>query len=635
MITHRPMQKGGDDVRRLYVDKSTGTFADQLVAFGLAVCVRDLLRRAYDRRNLDVVLHDEGGTYRLDLDAPLDDAAIERLSGPYMPAQVIRTVKNAAGLPADLPENFVVDYEEERERRNHFFQRMKALSPEGRKAWSRKQPHPEAEALRALAPHGHWDIFQFIITSNPQGHISYNKLMFRWWAVQNCLPDVVRLLRDLYSECPNDLARAETTWKELNKIHGWGIEPRLNVVQIYNPSRGKGQNRTKADRLVMDNVKDFWLQEWLKAVGFYSAAITKQLRNAKNRRITKDRKTYVLAPIELGLNEHERVFDIFAESMQAAETAVRSDIFASLRYTRALLQHAQKEEGQSVQARLLRLKRARNAVSGFAGAFYKDLGKVPTTMNMPFLGLPGWLQIESPQDIVEIQKVLREHEAIVRQFDESRGDDQRLLLAYRDFCSGEDLEAFFEFTVSYSGFIIGRRERNQYARQFSEENLGRLIMGTDRKLEPILNTPGFRNIAYAIRQSTVTAQFRKKQGDRRYDVRYGLGQQLARKAHYADDFIAELSDFMHRYNAENAQVMETRPGLYRRNLRTSDIEDIVRLIDEYGSRTVCNLLIAYGYARSSAERTEKDATLEDAPEITDMADMAAEDDESTGDDEDA
>ena len=118
------------------------------------------------------------------------------------------------------------------------------------------------------------------------------------------------------------------------------------------------------------------------------------------------------------------------------------------------------------------------------------------------------------------------------------------------------------------------------------------------RLTKILEAEGFQNIAYAIRQATVTAQYRKQQGDRRYDVRYGLGQQLARKAAYPNEFVAELADFLAKYNAENAQVMEQRRGPYRRSIRTSDIDEVVALIDEFGdSRLICNLLVAYGYAR--------------------------------------
>jgi hypothetical protein len=39
----------------------------------------------------------------------------------------------------------------------------------------------------------------------------------------------------------------------------------------------------------------------------------------------------------------------------------------------------------------------------------------------------------------------------------------------------------------------------------------------------------------------------------------------------------------------------------RRDLRTTDLEEVVRLVDTYGSEVVANLLIAYGYAREPRE----------------------------------
>ena len=136
-------------------------------------------------------------------------------------------------------------------------------------------------------------------------------------------------------------------------------------------------------------------------------------------------------------------------------------------------------------------------------------------------------------------------------------------------------------------------------------------MSVEPKLGPILEKKGFQNIANAIRQSTVMAQYWKSQGDRRYNVRYGLGQELNRKANYPADFIAALSDFMHKFNAENAQVMETRQGPYRKSLVKTDIDDIVALVDEYGSVLICNLLVAYGYARLPRASDSEEPTNED------------------------
>lgn len=138
--------------------------------------------------------------------------------------------------------------------------------------------------------------------------------------------------------------------------------------------------------------------------------------------------------------------------------------------------------------------------------------------------------------------------------------------------------------------------------------------------------PGFQSIAYAIRQSTVVAQYNRKQkNDRRYDVRYGLGQELARKSRYPHEFITALSDFLQRYNAENAQVMENRAGPYRKSIKTSDIDDIVALVDKFGSELICNLLIAYGYARTSKDK-EEPQILEQGAELPD-ADTGADDED--------
>ena len=95
----------------------------------------------------------------------------------------------------------------------------------------------------------------------------------------------------------------------------------------------------------------------------------------------------------------------------------------------------------------------------------------------------------------------------------------------------------------------------------------------------------------------------------RFDIRYGLGQDLMRKAQYADDFIEALSEFMQSYNDETMRVYERTKGSARRKLiTTQDIESVVKLIDVHGSKTVCNLLVAFGYARDPKERTDENQT---------------------------
>lgn len=601
----------------LFVVKSSQTFSDALVAYGLALVVRDVLARTGGRYAPSVRLSDAGSYYQIDCTPALDEARLATLPTPYLPAVMVRTAKNVAQIPADLPPQALVDYEHERDKRAAYFELRKALPQEAVEAQRKGELHPALEALYAQTPHSDWDVFRAL---NPAALTGYNKLMQQWWQIQDALPKVLMLLRDMFAQTPNDVAGALAAWKALDKEYGWGIKSGTTASQLYNPAQGKGQNRAKADKLHMDNIKDaFWLLEWLKAVAFYQAAMTKALQGSK------DRKTYVLAAMDIDLAESDEVMRNFKGRMMRAETSVRSDVLMSLRYTQTLLSYSQEQHAESFAARLFAVARPTRIVAGFYNAFYKNLGNSAATMNLAFIGLPAWVRVGNAQDVADALAVLEEHEAVARQFDESHSDDVNLLLSYRDFISASDLWPFFEFTTAYASYIISQRERARgRARQFTTTNLRRLFVNVEPKLRKILDTPGFKNIAYAIRQSTVTAQYRKQQGDRRYDVRYGLNQELARKANYPQDFIAALSEFLHKYNAENAQVMERRAGPYRKSIKTTDIEDIVVLVDEFGAPLVCQLLIAYGYAR-----TPREEQLPDAPDVEpdqgDVEDLAEED----------
>jgi hypothetical protein len=133
----------------------------------------------------------------------------------------------------------------------------------------------------------------------------------------------------------------------------------------------------------------------------------------------------------------------------------------------------------------------------------------------------------------------------------------------------------------------------------------------DKKYSDIMQNEGFRNIAYAIRHSTVSLQNAKKFKKPATDIRYGLGQQLARKAAYPDDFLAELGEFLHLYNAENAQLREKDRNPFRSNVRMEDMEEIVKLVDRFGSKVVCNMLVAFGYASETRSKDKSESVEEE------------------------
>jgi hypothetical protein len=578
------------DQSEFYVDKTSGTFADSLAAFGLASLVAEVLAAAGEPSR--VRIEDCGSYYLVACEPPVRQEWLDRYrAAPLILAPIVRTLKNAPTLPADLIPGAVVDYEQVRDARSLYWDAWNGLPPEARAAYRTGKDHA-ALAGMPPEPHQHWDVFRALNPANLRG---YNGLMSHWWENRRLAPEMIRIIFDMTTSSPNDIPSAQWVWKLLAKREDLPGSAEATAAQLYNPAQGKGQNRAKANSLRPDNVKEFWLLEWLKAAGFYDAAMTKVLKQSK------DRKSYVIAPRRLALQQHAAIMRRFRPTMAFSETASRSDVLFALRYIIALLEYSQAAEGRDLLAQLLGGMSARDLVAGFYVAFYKNLGNSTATMNLAFMNLPAWVRGDALEDVVGYLELLQEHERVIRSLDESHSDAYELLLRYRDFIGGNSLSAFFDFITGYAGFLIGQQERGKYAPQFSLVNLRRLLMSADPNLREILDPakhPGFQNIATAIRKSTVLAQYwSKKLNDRRYDVRYGLNQELARKARYPAEFITALSEFMHKYNAENSQVRYDRPGPQRKDITTSDIDDLVALVDAYGSELICNLLIAYGYAR--------------------------------------
>ncbi len=515
-----------------YIDKTSGTFSDTLVAFGWMRVLEEL----HERQGTPAQTHlrDDGAYFTITC-APIQPETLEH-----------------------LPDNPLC-----------FGAKNKAQNPEN----ALPEPHP------------HWDIFRAI---NPASLPGYNGVLTDWWTVRPAQTSVLQVLFDLFAVTPNPFESAVEAWKKLDKAQGWGIKALSTGQQLYNPDQGKGQNKSKSNGLSVGNLDNFWLVEWLKMVGFYEAGQTRLIQGVK------DRKSYVVAPRELTYSEHRDIFAAFASSMRVSVTSIKGDAMAALRYTEALLTYFAEPVRRVTLGKRGSLKK--RLVAGLHAVFYKDLGNAVATMNIAFIGLPGWIEVRAPDDIPTYQIIVQELVKLVT------------------------LEAFFRFTRAFPAYYMGMRERNKYVFALQESTVERIIIMTEPRYAEILEDEGFRNIAYAIRQSTVIAQYQKGQGSRKYDVRYGLGQELARHSRYKDEFIAKLSEFLFKYNAENAQVMEVTKGQrppYRRSIQMTDIESIVALIDRFKPETIANLLIAYGYARTP--RRDGDA---DTPEVASEPDNA-------------
>jgi len=563
-----------------FMDKRSGTFADVLATYGLAAILDEVLAQAKGRdARRRVRLQDIGPYYTLKLDEPLRQEWVRNCryfvgTAPYITTQ--RT------LPA--PEGCTVrDVEQTWEQ----FRTYQAMLKELQKVKEISEDL-RSQIEDARPPHD-WAVVTLLGTRQMQALKTYNRAVSQWALTREHftfnLETILRMCAAPYA----DLDAVAAEWRRTVKIPG--IKPRLTALQLFNPHQGKGQNRPKANVLSMGNVASFWLLEYLKASGLWLCAAPRTVRG------NNDRKTYVLAPMNMTLGAHRKVFEEFEKRLWN-ESAVKMDCLAALLYTQVLLEYS--EAGQ-IDELDFEGYGPEDVVAGFHVVHYKLLSRnAYTAMNLAFIGLPAWTgDIQSHSQVQEMKGVIDEHLDIVRNIDEGRSDGYNLLVHYRDFLSGQQLEAFFDFTVGYSQYMTSEWETgHRWVRPFRTDLLGRLIVSTKKELRTVIENPGFQNVAYAIRHSTIIPQGRKaRKQDYLYSIRYGLGRGLKQKSHHRDDFIAALGDFMQSYNAENSQVLESKKQQMRKDLRTSDIEELVGLVDDFGSEVVCNLLVAYGYAR--------------------------------------
>lgn len=581
-----------------FTEKRTGTFADVLVAYGLAAILDEILAQALGRETRRRVwIRDAGPYYAITLEQPLRAEWVENctyFAGPAAYVTTGRTESPPAGVQArDVDETWerFRTYQAVREK----LRGVSEMTDDLRRQVEDAQPPQD------------WAVVTLLGTWQMQALKTYNQAVAQWALTRDYFTFNLQTILRMSAAPHADLETIAGDWRRTVRVPG--VKRELTAIQLLNPHQGKGQNRAKANVLAMGNMSSFWLLEYLKAAGLWLCTVPRVVQD------DRDRKTYVLAPLNVTYAAHQAVFETFSARLRN-ETAVKMDCIAALLYTNTLLEYS--EAGQYDELDFEGYG-PENVVAGFHVVQYKLLSRnAYTAINLAFLGLPAWTgEVRSRQEVLDLRKVIHEHREVIDSIDEGRSDGYNLLLRYRDFLSGQRWNDFFEFAAGYSHYAMSRMAQGQrWVPLFTTTSLRRLIMATDKRLTAIVENPGFQNVAYAIRHSTVIPQGRKAQGkDTLYDIRYGLGMELKRKATVRDNFVAALADFMQSYNQENSQVLENHKQQKRRDLRTTDVEAVVRLVDEYGPEVVANLLVAYGYAREPREDAETgEPTNETSPE---------------------
>lgn len=579
-----------------YIPKRSGTITDVLLACGFAAIVHEILRQAKGvTGDVCVQIEDLGSWYGINLNEPLKREWVENCSY-FTVAKAVRTSKADVGT---MSETDLEDYDEAWIQIQEYLNARQARHEAENQA-ANSETEMSAVDLATLDSRK-W-ITVFIGNTHMQALSAYNDATRQWWETQKYFLVNLKAILALFAEPFVDTDAVIKAWQNLVPVK---VKLKLTASQMLNPHCGKGQNRTKANALIMDNIKSFWLMEYLKAAGFWRCAVPRRVRDCE------DRKTYVLSPGYLSLTAHEAIFMDFSKRLWS-ETSIKMDCVASLLYTQLLLKYSEAKQYDEL-AVLFGEKSIKDIVAGFYLVHYKKLSQNAYTMiNLGFMGLPKWIGLmKSPAEVRKLEEVLYEHLRVLQTIDEGHTDVYGLLVNYRDFLSSNRWENFFYFIGSFAGYLMRELDKSRKqgqkpkVRTFTTSNLEAMIMHGNKVLVPIVRSSGFQHIARAIRQSTVTLQYLASKEGRSsipYEIRYGLGQELLHKANRNDEFLTAISEFVLSYNAENARIAEKRSEVWRREAITGqDLDDLVQLVDEYGANTIAHLLVAYGYARETKE----------------------------------
>jgi hypothetical protein len=567
-----------NDSRTFVIPRTTGTHGDVFAAVGLA----DLLSGASD--------------------SPVHIR--EAATGFEISATVVNDIPQEPGYPflktnekVKVPTGVVdfVDYKAEKAKSD----RRKKLTA----GKSRKSLGPEVEELlKQDRTRPDWRLLQVLNTL--QGDETSNRVY----------AEIIRLKPDEFSQAISTALESVTSFKPS------GLDWPANSVQLFSPNSAKGYSRLKPDSTGRnDKTKEDWTDpfvEWLRYRGYFAVACPFfDGPKAENVRLLCP------VPADLSINGLK---EICGELRQAGVFGgpPKLDSLATLKLAEQLIRHSEEFHDANTDAFVgvsLLGKRPADVISGISVTQYQSLGNAKAVSSIATLAIPGWLVLNDAADAIAFLEILNEHQRIVRSLQDDHSDEIGLLILYRRFLELRGEHSIFtliDFMSRYGALVLRAREQKRRLDQFSTGNFARLLMQNAPTLIPVLNDPGFRAVAAAIRNATVSAQAQKAMNRPDYrEIRYDLLPELRRKSSLPGNnaLIQVIADFISKYNVENARRRELNK-LAPRNITTDEFSSLVALIETHRAATVGPMLCAYGSCRLSRDQDEPVSDSSQSPD---------------------
>lgn len=577
-------------INQLYVAKRYGNYADPCLMLGLAILIKTVFTLISIKTR--ITLKDEGFRYCLQFN-PIETEAI---ADSFTYTDLFPLVKGAkTKISESIPEeevkifNTVEETEHRKRYRDYLYQ--------GGKKQELGDDSPDPPDPRTQ---------NGVILTSMRHDRNHNGLWETAWTFKEDYGVLAACIFEAFSDSNPKKLPSEKVAELFKKRTQKKLPTSESAVKIFMPTSVQGVNRIKADSNKTDPQKADWLELWLIAAGLFHFGLSERVKVADS---TYDWRVLVLNPQEITLDRYQSVLDDLRRLNPpgGGHGIARFDAELDLKLCQQLLNHHPAITNSTVTSKRRRFRSIQENVSGFSGTHFASKGQVYGVKEVFSLGLPKWMKDpENSEEIKQYQQCLSEHLAVVQSLTEN---ETEILATYRDFITGSELELFFPFQILYADYIIKQLANSKYVAFFSIRGLNLMTRYYQNKdpdflLSEITENEGFKHIAQAINSATVYAGKNEKGWERIYGLAQKLGNQTASKK----DFIAEIMAFLASYENENLRIDEDlrKQGRSRRIWTTkNDLDQLIDLIDKFGSNLVGNLLIAYGYAQGWWEETKK------------------------------
>ncbi len=574
--------------KEFYIQKQSGTYAETLEAFGLANLLNEILARNH-RQGYKITIKDKGQSYLVETNIDITDNLIQNLS--YF--QIIKFIKKE--VTTEIPQgiNDYFDYPKNKTEQDRYKKLYKEIESDKTKTGDEKKQARKALNEQKLSEFGisidaEYDVYREI-KLNP--YASFTKLFENFHQNQNHFHSLIKAILDYYSS------------QQIPNLNFNLIDKKPTAQQLYNPNQGKGLNKSKANNASMGNIDGFWISETMKISGALSFMVCQYVKSGSSY----DLKIYVPEFNEISISDCKRLVLEFKKYLKST-SPLKLDILNSINFTINFIRQTPIYTGKVCKT-----------IKGFHCVYQKDLGQNKAVANISFISTPDFVSYTTQLEGQEWIEILESQRNLIYNIKE-QGDAIQGLQEYRNFLGSigaSALEYFIDFSYWYAGYLMQQLTKgNKFVRTFKIDYLTKFYSNMDTKelnLVEIIQDDGFQAIAKAIRKSTVTLQYTPKE-QRKFEIRYGLAQQLQNKAKSKEDLATFIGEFIGTYNAETARNAEKNGGkAFRANVKDEELIKFYSLLDNYSPRLVGALLASYGFALNKKEAKESEE-LEDETE---------------------